>query len=302
VRGRSPEGRSPEGRSPEGRSPAGRSPAGRSPELFPFLQRALVTFTLGPLALYLIYLGSWFYFLPVAALLLIGTIEYADLARRLGWRPSLWLLLPAVSGQWVAAQWPGLNLFGPFMALSLLAVLCYALWLYERRLSETAVADWFTMMVGILYLGWLGGHFFRLRGLDLGTAAWQWTALAMLVIWVADSMAYLVGKQFGRRKLSPRLSPNKTIEGYVGGILGGTLAALLLALWFQLPPGFAVIIGATIAIVSPAGDLAISLLKREARVKDSGHFLPGHGGALDRIDSLVWAVFIAYHLLTLTTF
>jgi phosphatidate cytidylyltransferase len=270
---------------------------GRSPELLSFLQRALVTFTLGPLALYLVYLGGWFYFLPVSVLLLLGTVEYTTLARRLGWRPSLWLLLPAVLGQWVAAQWPALNLFAPLMAVSLLAALCYALWLYERRLSETAVADWFTMMVGILYLGWLGGHFFRLRGLEMGAAAWQWTALAMLVIWIADSMAYLVGKQFGRHKLSPRLSPNKTVEGYLGGILGGTLAALLLAFWFQLPAGHAVLVGAAIAVISPAGDLAISLLKREAGVKDSGHFLPGHGGALDRIDSLVWAVFIAYYLL-----
>jgi phosphatidate cytidylyltransferase len=270
---------------------------GRSPEWLSFFQRALVTFTLGPLALYLIYLGGWFYFLPVAGLLSIATVEYAGLARRLGWRPSLWLLLPAVMGQWVAAQWPALDLFGPLLAVSLLAVLYYALWVYERRLSETAVADWFTMMVGVLYLGWLGGHFFRLRGLDLGVAAWQWTALAMLVIWVADSMAYLVGKQFGRHKLSPRLSPNKTVEGYLGGVVGGTLAALLLAAWFQLPVGTAVIIGAVIASVSPAGDLAISLLKREAGVKDSGHFLPGHGGALDRVDSLAWAVFIAYYLL-----
>jgi phosphatidate cytidylyltransferase len=282
-----------------GSRPASSREKRRSPETLSFLKRALVTFTLGPLGLYLVYLGGWFYFLPVAGLLLLGTLEFANITRRLGWRPSLWLLLPAVIGQWVAAQWPALDLFAPFLALSLLAVLCYALWLYERRLSDTAVADWFVMMVGILYLGWVAGHFFRLRSLDAAQMAWQWTMLAMVVIWVADSMAYLVGKRFGRRRLSPRLSPNKTVEGYVGGIAGGILAAFILAYWLQLPLAFAGFVGAVVATISPAGDLGISLLKREAGIKDSGHFLPGHGGALDRIDSLVWSVFIAYYLVTL---
>jgi phosphatidate cytidylyltransferase len=264
-----------------------------------FLQRALVTFTLGPLALYLIYLGGWFYFLPIAGVLSVGTIEYAQLGRRLGWRPSLWLLLASVGAQWLAGHWPALDLFAPLMAVSLLAVMVYALWLYEKRLSNSAPADWLMMMAGILYLGWVGSHFFRLRALPAEQNGWQWTMLAMVVIWVADSGAYLVGRRWGRRKLSPRLSPNKTVEGYVGGIIFGVSAAVVLAQLLTLPIQTAIVVGLAIAVVAPAGDLAISLLKREAGVKDSGQLLPGHGGALDRVDSLVWAVFIAYYLVTL---
>ncbi len=96
--------------------------------------------------------------------------------------------------------------------------------------------------------------------------------------------------------MAPRLSPNKTIEGYVGGILVGTLATLLIGLLLKLPPIQALVLGLLVTAISPAGDLGISLLKRTVGVKDSGSILPGHGGALDRTDSLVWSVAMAYYL------
>lgn len=262
-----------------------------------FLHRALVTLVLGPLALYLIYLGGWYYFLPVALILLLATYEYVHLMERLGWRPAAWLLLPAVLGQLVAGQWPAQELAAPFMALGLLAMLVYALWSYERGYGSAVPAAWLAMMAGLLYIGWMGGHFFRLRNLE--TMAWQWTMLALGITWLADSAAYVVGKRWGRRKLSPRLSPNKTVEGYVGGILVGVLAAALVAVWLDLPLGPAVGVGLLVSTLGTAGDLGISLLKRTAGVKDSGSFLPGHGGALDRVDSLLWSVVVAYYTITL---
>ena len=158
------------------------------------------------------------------------------------------------------------------------------------------MVDWVGVMAGILLLGWLGAHFFRLRG--VGEMAVQWTIVTMLGTWFADSAAYLFGSRFGRRKLAPRLSPNKTIEGYVAGIVVGPLLTLLLAHLLGLPLLVALFLGLLVAIISPAGDLGISLLKREAGVKDSGNMLPGHGGALDRIDSLVWSVTMAYYLVS----
>jgi phosphatidate cytidylyltransferase len=101
----------------------------------------------------------------------------------------------------------------------------------------------------------------------------------------------------GKRKLAPRLSPNKTVEGYVAGIILGTLLTLVLGAVMNLPWTIALLLGLLISIFSPAGDLGISLFKREAGVKDSGNLLPGHGGALDRIDSLIWSVTIAYYVL-----
>lgn len=264
-----------------------------------FIQRAAVTLTLLPIALYAIYKGDWYYFLPITTIMMVATIEYSRLMERLGWHLPLWILAPAVLLQLVAAQWPQMGLFGPGLLVSLLFALAYVLWRYEQRLSQSAPSDWLAMLSGILLLGWMGSHFFRLRGLPV--MAWQWTMLAMLGIWMADSAAYIVGKflagtVFGRHKLSPRLSPNKTLEGYVGGIAFGTSFTIILARFIDFPLVAALILGLLVSAVGPVGDLAISLLKREAGVKDSGALFWKHGGALDRTDSLVWSVTMAYYL------
>ena len=155
------------------------------------------------------------------------------------------------------------------------------------------------MVAGILILGWMSGHFFHLRGLE--ETAGSWTILVMVSTWVADSAAYVFGTRLGRRRLAPRLSPGKTIEGYVAGILVGTTVTVVLAHFLVLPLAVALLLGLLISIISPGGDLAISLLKRETGVKDSGKMLPGHGGALDRIDSLLWSVTMAYYVIVLLT-
>lgn len=256
-------------------------------------QRALVAFGLGPLFLYLVYLGGWFYSLPLVVLLVIATLEYGELLKRLGLPAGVWLMLPAnllfwINGQWQMGSWTTVLLF-----LSLLATMCWSLWRYERAKSETAFMEWCTLSAGILLLGWLGSHFFFLR--NLPQDSWQWTIMALLTIWIADSAAYAFGKRLGRRKLSPRLSPNKTIEGYVGGILGGTAFAIIIGSLLNLPVELAALYGLLTSIISPAGDLGISLIKRQAKVKDTGNLFPGHGGALDRIDSLLWSVALAYY-------
>lgn len=267
-------------------------------------QRALVTFTLGPLALWIIYQGGWWYFIPMTALLLAATVEYTNLTRRMGLRPVLGLMLPGVLAQLVAAQWPQSNLAGPLAFVTLVALTLYAIWAYEKQVSPLVSADWLTMIAGIALLGWLGGHFLRLRLITPVDMAWRWTALAMLTTWFADTWAYLIGKFvagrfiIGRHRLSPRTSPNKTVEGYLAGVVLGTPTTYLIGVFLlQLPPFPVLALGLVASIVSTAGDLSMSLLKRDAGVKDSSHLFPGHGGALDRIDSLVWSVAIAYYLL-----
>lgn len=265
-----------------------------------FLQRALITFTLGPIALYLIYLGGWFYFIPLAIILLLATLEYSQIAAKIGWRVPPLLIVPLVMVQWVLAQWPDTTLFGPLLLLSLLILTAYALWQYENGRGHAAPADWFATFAGLVLFGWICGHFFRLRGLP--DMAWQWTMLAMLSTWIADSGAYLVGRFVagrgivGKHALSPRLSPNKTVEGFVGGIVLGTLFTVLISLLLDIEPVQALLLGLLVSTLGTIGDLGISLLKREAGVKDSGNLFPGHGGALDRIDSLMWTVAIAYYL------
>jgi phosphatidate cytidylyltransferase len=265
-----------------------------------FIQRALITFTLGPLILYFVYLGGLAYFVTIAIVLILATAEYTRMLQKIGWHPSFYLLVVMVFAQWALAQWPWPALADLIFLISLLLILGYTLWLYEKEISQTVPADWMAMTTGLILLGWAGSHFFRLRGLE--DMAWQWTMLAMLSTWIADSGAYLVGKfvagkfLLGKHQLSPRLSPNKTIEGYIGGILLGTSCTLLSAKILQLPLEAAVLLGLLVSIVSPLGDLGISLIKREAGLKDSGSIFPGHGGALDRIDSLVWSVTMTYYL------
>lgn len=266
----------------------------------PFAQRAIITFTLGPLALLVIYLGGLFYAIPMALILAVAAIEYAQIGRRLGWRTSAWLLVPVVIPFFIAGWWREQELLAPVTLVALLVVMAYALWLYEIKQDAAAPATWMAMSGGAILIGWVGSHFFSLR--SIGVMAWQWTMLAMLITWLADSGAYVVGRflagnVIGKHYLSPRLSPNKTVEGYVGGIVVGTLFAVIIATLLDLPPLAALILGLVLSSVSPMGDLAISLLKRQAGVKDSGTIFPGHGGALDRVDSLIWSVAVAYYLI-----
>jgi len=272
-------------------------------------RRALVTFTLGPLTLLLVYKGGWYYFLPFALLLAIALTEYVRLVDKQGLRAPIWLLLPVAFALWFvplpvqrilfASGGLKIDLVPIVLLLGLLAGLLYALWLYERRPEEDATGSWLAIVGGIMLLGWVGSHFFQLRGLE--NMAIQWTSLAMLATWIADSGAYVFGKTLGRHKLSPRLSPNKTIEGYVSGIIVGTSLTVLLAWFLELPISSAAVLGLLASGVSPAGDLGISMLKRTVGVKDSGQLLLSHGGALDRIDSLLWSVLMAYYLVIFTS-
>jgi phosphatidate cytidylyltransferase len=265
-----------------------------------FLQRALISLTLGPLALYLIYLGGLFYFIPLAIILLLATLEYIHLVKNIGWAVPAFLLIPVVVVQWLLAQWSNQSLFAPLLLVSLFLMAAYALWQYERHASQTVPADWFALMAGLVLFGWVCGHFFRLRAMP--EMAWQWTMLAMLSTWIADSGAYLVGRfmagkvLLGKHALTPRLSPNKTVEGFLGGVVLGTLFTVLIGSLLDIEFIPALVLGLLVSTLGTVGDLSISLLKREAGVKDSGSLFPGHGGALDRIDSLMWTVAIAYYL------
>jgi phosphatidate cytidylyltransferase len=121
-----------------------------------------------------------------------------------------------------------------------------------------------------------------------------WLLVALMIVWAADSGAYFAGRKFGKHKLSPRISPNKTIEGLVGGVVAGMIVALLSAPLMigthvgDLPA--VALVAAWTILFSVVGDLFESLLKRHVGVKDSGHLIPGHGGALDRIDSVLAAL------------
>lgn len=264
-----------------------------------FTQRLIVALIVGPVMLVATYLGGWYFFIPILFLMLVAGWEYANIMRVLEHKLPLGLLLPAIALILLGAWQPQLNLSGFALFLGLFAGLIYCLSLFERGITLDAALDWFALVTGIVLLGWVGSHFFLLRGLPEN--GWQWTTVALMSIWSADMAAYAVGKWLagrvlGRHTLAPRLSPKKTVEGYVGGIVVGTAMAIVTAAVLELPLVLAGIAGLAVSIFGLFGDLSISMLKREAGLKDSGKLFPGHGGALDRSDSLIWAIAIVYYL------
>jgi phosphatidate cytidylyltransferase len=162
------------------------------------------------------------------------------------------------------------------------------------RQKEGVFNLWAWMTGGALYLGWLLSLLMSIR-LDFGR---NWIYLALLATFASDTLAYFIGKSFGRHKLAPAISPGKTWEGAVAGVIGAIIVSLffILPTELQLPInwGQAIILGLFVSIVGQIGDLAESLLKRNTGVKDSGTIMPGHGGLMDRMDSILFAGVVVY--------
>jgi len=170
------------------------------------------------------------------------------------------------------------------------------IWLLLRRQKEGAVAGWVWTVAGILYIGWLLGYLVTLRGHDGGR---NWVYLTLFATFASDTAAFFTGRAMGKHKLAPDISPGKTREGAVAGGVGAILASLFFTLQppFHLPITLwqAVVLGLLVSLFGQLGDLAESLFKRNMGVKDSGNALPGHGGFLDRLDSIVFAGVVVYY-------
>ena len=187
-----------------------------------------------------------------------------------------------------------LNLLMPLLLTS--AVLPSLIWFLLHTQKEKAFSNWAWTLAGILYVGWLLSYLVALRGLDDGR---NWVFFALFTTFASDTAAFFTGKALGKHRLAPHISPGKTWEGVIGGILG----AIIFSLFFMLPTplslhlnwGQAIFLGSLVSIFGQLGDLVESLFKRNMGVKDSGRLLPGHGGALDRMDSIVFAGIVVYY-------
>jgi phosphatidate cytidylyltransferase len=189
----------------------------------------------------------------------------------------------------------------PYLDIRLLLTLMVVLpliWLLTRRQKDGVVAGWVWTVAGILYIGLLLGYLVDLRNLN-GDEGRNLVFLTLFATFASDTAAFFIGRAIGRNKLAPDISPGKTTEGTIAGVLG----AILMSLFFTLPTPFqlpiswgqAMVLGLFISIFGQLGDLAESLFKRNMGIKDSGNLLPGHGGLLDRSDSIVFAGVVVYY-------
>lgn len=264
-------------------------------------QRTIVAAILTPLAVAAIYFGGIVYSIVIITLLAAGAWEYGQLLKKIELQPSMPLLLGGVillgAFRWLF-QFDYLPL-----GLTGLIFLGAIFHIYQFERGDTRPsADFSATLSVLIYIGFLGPYLISLRSLPDGM--W-WTFMVLPTVWIADTGAYLVGSSIGKHKLAPKTSPNKTWEGYLAGVITGILGCVgLLALYNQvfqagLPISAleAAFLGLAISGLIPMGDLTESFIKRQAGEKDSGTIFPGHGGVLDRLDSLFWAAPIGYYII-----
>lgn len=173
--------------------------------------------------------------------------------------------------------------------IAILAIFCIATErLFSRRDIKLAFIEIVITFFGIFYISWLLSYHILIRGMDWGS---ELLLFLYTVIWSGDTAAYYIGSRWGRHSLHSTVSPKKTVEGSIAGVIGGILAVLALRRWLFniLTPFDCITAGFILGVFGQLGDLTESIFKRGAAVKDSGDIIPGHGGLLDRIDSLLFA-------------
>lgn len=244
----------------------------------------------GPLLVAAGYFGGPLLWIVVAFVVVWGLVEMDRLFSPLGSRAwpaltvpfGLGLVALAAAGRW--------NLHPAVLTgVVLAAVFVPALWP-----SRVKALDGVASVFAVLYLPWLACHLILLRQLPGGLAPFF---IGVIGTWVFDSGSYFAGKAFGRHKLTPRVSPGKSVEGLIGGLVAGGVVIPWLGLaWLGLQPVGAGVLAASVMGAAQLGDLAESALKRQSGVKDSGALIPGHGGILDRFDSLLAVMPAVYYL------
>jgi phosphatidate cytidylyltransferase len=263
--------------------------------------RLASAFVLIPIVLGSVYFGGLAFFATIAVALLLAGYEFFDMTRRAGYHPMTLLglaLIVVFLFDAFAHTDPTLKtIFGSeswqreIMTVALFFSLIFAVF----RHTEDWLTSWALTFAGVLYIGWLGASAILVRNLPNGLV---WTAIALVTVWATDTGAYFVGTRIGRHGFFTSISPKKTWEGAIGGTVLAVLTMLVLGTLFAgLEPLQSLVFGLGISVAGTFGDLAESLMKRQTGVKDSGNILPGHGGLLDRIDSLLFAAVFAYYFL-----
>ncbi len=253
--------------------------------------RLIAGLTALPIVLTAVYLGGLWFLLGTLIVAWIIGWEFWQMARAGGYHPTLFFVLTLITLLIIDSyRWPNSHL-PAIISLTLLVELVWQL--YDKH-RGCPTSDWAMTLGGGLYIGLGLAHLVALRQMPDGMA---WVYAVLFANWGADTWAYFIGKPLGRTKLWPRHSPAKTVEGLLGGIAGSIGTAMgvglvfpeALSLWHML------ILGLIVPIVGLFGDLCESMIKRDMGVKDSSNLFPGHGGFLDRADSVLFVTVVVYY-------
>ena len=273
------------------------------------LTKRLLTAAVGiPAILLVLYLGGIPFLLFILGIMVIGILEYFDIIAASKFKPNKYLIIIGSIAIGIGAYICSFMLMFIFTA----AVIIYML-LQLREDDFTHVVKIFGItLFPLIYFGWFLSHGIMLRNIgDTGVVSnysienlglqdpgFFFLVLVFACTFMNDTGAYFAGKNYGRKKLSPNISPGKTVEGTIGGLLVSVVTAFIFNLIFSspLPLFWVIIFGIFIGVSAVMGDLIESSIKRGGGVKDSGGFVPGHGGILDRFDSFFLVFPVAYYL------
>ena len=255
-------------------------------------KRILVAIFGIPVVIILIFAGGWYFFLLISIISLIAQWEFYEMQKKKNFQPQringiiagILILLGLQTGEW--------QIIGIGLVFIIMLILAFEMF----RHHENASTNIGITLVGVLYLPVFLGtlihtklytdHVFS----SVQYAGFKYVVMILITIWICDTFAYTFGKLLGRHKLYEKVSPNKTIEGGVAGLIGAILTVVIIKIFNILPLDWfsTIVIGTAIGIFGQIGDLVESWFKRDAGVKDSSALLPGHGGMLDRLDSLIF--------------
>ena len=252
-----------------------------------------------PVVLLFVWLGGWWAFAACLFVVALGTYELHMMMVHSGYHPLLLVSLALSTLILVSAMLPSPQVRSSLLEIGFGGALLISFpWLFFRKKLDGALVDWALTLAFSIYLGWPMSFLLLLRGYR---ESWPlshgalWVLVALVGVWSFDSAAFFVGRFFGRHKLAPRISPGKTWEGVLGGLVLSILVSLFITVGpLGVPWYLGVLLGILIGIAAVLGDLAESLMKRQTHVKDSGQIMPGHGGILDRIDSMLFVLIVVY--------
>ncbi len=257
-----------------------------------FAKRVLVAVFGIPLVIMLTYLGGWYFFALIFIIAIGAQIEFYLMQKKknlhphfiLGLISGLLLLLGIQTEEW--------HFFGQLFIISLMLIFVSEM----RRNNKNVSSDIGVTLLGIFYIPFFLAtllyskiHVDRFF-LSVENSGFKFIMILLAGIWICDTFAYGFGKFFGKHKLYTKVSPNKTIEGGVAGLIGAVCAFALAKIFHCLPMEWpaAILFGLVVGVIGQTGDLVESWFKRDAGIKDSSNILPGHGGFLDRFDSLIF--------------